>query len=517
MLICYALLQVYCINQLSLTYDEPLFAAYGISVLKLQGKKDIQQFDSKLPITALNMLPRAAEQILNPGLSKSGNKADEDVIHGRYISLLVTILLGLLIYRWSDDLYGNPVAVYCLLFYLLCPDILSHGIFVSSDIYAAFFLTSTFYFLWKYRQSNRLKHFLLASLSVALAQISKFSMVHLFILFPLVLFFTRIKSVNKENTIPPGYLFFLFIGINWLVISTSHLFYQEFRMLSEYNFKSGAFAALQNFFGRMSDYLPVPLPSSYINSMDLVMYVDKLGGGQSESINAAPYILGETSRYGFWYYYFVSLFYKMPVSTLLVWLGSLFFYFLHLNIRRVQKIDFILLIPIIYYFIYLSFFYKTQIGIRHIIIIYPFLFIFSGNLINLLIKKRKSVLLMLLLTWQAISVFNYFPHFLPYTNEFITDKKQAYKKIAETNLCYGEGKILVTRYLKNHPEIRYAPAKPEAGKFIVEVNELLKLKQVPSDDYVWLQNLEPVSHFHSQYLVFEISEEMADSLSKEKP
>jgi hypothetical protein len=517
MLFVYVLMQIYCITRLSLTYDEPLFAAYGMTILKFQAKKDIQQFDTKLPATALNMLPRAAQQVFNPELKKSGEEADKDVVNGRYISLLATILLGLIVYRWSAELYNNKVAVFSLLLFLLCPDILAHGIFVSTDMYAALFLTATFYFLWKYRQSNHIRYFILSSLSVALAQISKFSMVHLFILFPLLLLFTR--NTTTENSLKktkPIYLFFLFTGINWLIISISHFFYQEFMMLDHYEFKSKIFRSLQSVFGKNAAYIPVPLPSSYISSMDLVMYVDKLGGGEPGSLNAAPYVLGETSRYGFWYYYFVVLFYKLPISTLLIWLASLIYFILKFNRTRLIKHDIFLLLAAFYYFIYLNFFYTTQIGARHIIIIYPLLFIFSGNIIKSIFEKRKQAFLILLLGWQAISVLLYFPHFLPYTNEFIINKKNAYKKIGDSNLCYGEGKKFLSAYLEKHKDVSVAPDSPQAGKFVVEVNEYLDLTQVPSAKYKWMQGLKPIDHIHSEYLVFDISPSIADSLQKKR-
>ena len=66
-------MQVYCINQLTPNYDEGSFASYGITILKFQGQKDIVRYDSKLPITAVNMLPRAIEQIVNPDLVKTEN------------------------------------------------------------------------------------------------------------------------------------------------------------------------------------------------------------------------------------------------------------------------------------------------------------------------------------------------------------------------------------------------------------------------------------------------------------
>src|ERR1043165_5609681 len=127
----YTIIQVYCINQLTPNYDEGSFASYGITILKFQGKKDIAHYDSKLPITAINVLPRAVEQVFNPGLVKTEN-ANEDVVRGRYMSLLVSLLLALLIFKWARELYDKKTAFFCLTLYLLCPNFLAHGIFVSS-------------------------------------------------------------------------------------------------------------------------------------------------------------------------------------------------------------------------------------------------------------------------------------------------------------------------------------------------------------------------------------------------
>ena len=193
-------MQVYCIHQLSPNYDEGSFASYGISILKCQGEKDIVKYDSKLPITAANMLPRAIEQIFNPGLIKTIT-SDEDIMRGRYISLFISLLLALLIYKWTAELFGKTTATYCLTLYLLCPNFLAHGIFVSSDIFACFFMTLTFYFLWKYHKEQKFKYFLYLSLATGLAQISKFSMVHLFVLVPLISLVTIVSNPVNEKKI----------------------------------------------------------------------------------------------------------------------------------------------------------------------------------------------------------------------------------------------------------------------------------------------------------------------------
>ena len=59
------------------------------------------------------------------------------------------------------------------------------------------------------------------------------------------------------------------------------------------------------------------------------------------------------------------------------------------------------------------------------------------------------------------------------------------------------------------------PDKPVAGKVVLEVNEMLNLNIATVHKYDWARNLIPVDHIHSQYLVFNISTQMADSLQKQ--
>lgn len=513
LLIFYTIIQAYCIPRLSPNYDEGSFASYGITILKLEGEKDILKYDSKLPITAVNMLPRAVEQLFNPKLEKFTN-ADDDVVMGRYISLLFSLLLGLLIFKWAEALYNERTAIFCLALYLLCPNFLANGIFVSSDIFACFFMTLVFYYLWRFHKEQKLKYFLYFSIAAGLAQISKFSMVHLFVLVPLVSLIAILFDSQKEKKIRFKkilFLSFIFLFTSWFLINAAHLFYQPFLPLSQYEFLSNTFRQIQNLFG--GTHLPIPLPSSYLGSMDMMFYSQQIGGGQPGSLHGVPYILGQSQVDGFWYYYFVVLFFKMPIPTLLIFTASIILFVLRFRKKEFLKNEMYLIIPSAYFIVYLSFFYNTQIGIRHIMIFFPLLFIFSGKLISAIIAWRKQYLLYVLIALQAFSVMRFSPHFLPYTNEFIPDKKMAYKKIADTNLCYGEGQKFLFKYLSENKDIILSPEKPVAGKIILDVNDLLHVNPGTIGRYDWLHGLTPVDHVHSQYLLFDVRQSFIDSLN----
>ena len=116
-ILVYIGIQSWCIPKITMNIDEPKFGAYGHTILNLQGNKDIKAYDSKLPITAFNGIPRAIEQLFRPGLKKT-DWGYEDFYRGRYISVVASILLGLLIFRWTKELYGETAAFFfvCILF-----------------------------------------------------------------------------------------------------------------------------------------------------------------------------------------------------------------------------------------------------------------------------------------------------------------------------------------------------------------------------------------------------------------
>ena len=501
----YTLIQSYSITQLTINYDEESFLQYGITLLKGQANKDINRFDSKLPITALNALPRAVQQLADPALKK--NNPEEDIIAGRFISLMASILLGILIYSWSIQWYGFSAGLYSLIFYLLCPNFLAHGIFLSSDIYACLFIALTIYFFSKFWTTGKNRDFLFFSLCFALGQISKFSLLHMI---PVVGIIAAIKwyTINEKRSffskrhLALGLTFLL---VNWLVISWSHLFYDLFFPLDKYAYRSQAFQSVTGFLGHFAGYVYVPLPSSYFRSIDLVLYFDNLGGGVPGALNGKPYILGQFSTHGFWYYYLVSSFYKIPIPFIVIILSSLVLYAIKCKRSSFLEREVFLAVPFLYYLVYMSFLYSTQVGIRHFMIVFPFLFVFAGFFFREIISGSYKKLILLLIIWQLFSVGAYFPHFLPYTNEFILKKKNAYKKIADSNLCYREGGGYLKKYMASHKNAIYRPAGPVTGIVVVEVNDFLGIQDDSIEGtYDWLKGYEPVDHIHSQYLIFDI-------------
>jgi len=121
---------------------------------------------------------------------------------------------------------------------------------------------------------------------------------------------------------------------------------------------------------------------------------------------------------------------KCRFATQIVIWASLAIYFWDKTRRQnLLKDEIFLLLPVLFYTIYFNFFYNAQLGIRFYLIVFPLLYVFAGNLfINWKeLSSRQKMSGYALGAYLLISVLSYFPHYIPYFNEFIWDRRMAYK------------------------------------------------------------------------------------------
>src|SRR5678815_467425 len=131
------LLLVYVINGLiyiprqSITFDEGDHYNYAVRFVKGHPEK-IRPFDdaSAMPISALNTLPRIVQQLVQPGFHRNDD-GSSDIINGRYVTLMVSTLIGLYVYLWARNLYGRSAALFSLFLFVFCPNVAAHASLVT--------------------------------------------------------------------------------------------------------------------------------------------------------------------------------------------------------------------------------------------------------------------------------------------------------------------------------------------------------------------------------------------------
>lgn len=493
---------IIAIPTLSITADEGSHLSYGIRMLKGNPERiNPEKDNSKMPISVINALPRAVEQLINPSLHKSDN-GERDIINGRYITLFFSVLTILLVFTWSRQLYGIHAGLFSAFLFACCPNNFSNAILVSTDSYAVFFLLASCYTAWRYANNGSRKDFIILSILIALSQLAKQSLFHLFLLIPICLLVHALatgKAISMKRMFINGIILLL---SSWLIINAGFLFYGMNKPLESFHFMSNLFKGVQAVFPAK---FPVPLSSAFITGLDQAKYYDQLGGGFVQSSFGNVTILGHSATGGgFWYYYWVSLFFKTPITYLLLFAVSIGLLIKQRSRKGFFSNEWFLFIPIIYFLVLMSFLYKTQCGIRHIIFVYPLLFIVSGTIIPAIQTGVQKFILGLLSIYLLISVALYFPNVYAYTNEFIRVKKTACYYVGASNINIGQSGYMLNRYMNNHPEISMAPELPRSGKYVISVDAYEDIWN--TGKYRWLRKLEPTGELFHSFLLFDVQD-----------
>jgi hypothetical protein len=282
--------------------------------------------------------------------------------------------------------------------------------------------------------------------------------------------------------------------------------------------------------------LPIPLPYAYVRG--IIFSRQMQNGGQSYS--GPTYLMGKLGlenggKKGFKQYFLVAFLYKVPIATQLILIMAI-----TSLIRNRKQIDFwkneaFLLFPVFLFFIIFSF-SNSQLGIRYIIVTFPFIFVLCSrvviNWVNSRIRYRIFVIS--LLAYLVISNISYFPHYFSYFNELLTDRKLGYTILADSNLDFGQNRFYLKDYLEKHPDVMYLERssfkrqvdlglsderlfdlkKPRAGLLVVEANYLLGISG-GTQELKWIrENLKPIDHLAYSYLIFKIKTQDLPQIGK---
>ena len=111
------------------------------------------------------------------------NNTEQMLFWSRFPIILLSILLGWVIFKWAKELFGPKAGLLVIVFYAFDPNILGHNHYVTTDLGIAAFSVFAFYLFAKYLKNPNWKTTILAGISLGLAELAKFSAVLLFPVF----------------------------------------------------------------------------------------------------------------------------------------------------------------------------------------------------------------------------------------------------------------------------------------------------------------------------------------------
>jgi hypothetical protein len=481
------------------------------------GGWDVRALDnSKMPVSALNALPGKIGYLFPPVKRLLGG-----LYPARLVTVITSLLLGYLCFRWSRQVYGFGAGLFTLFLFAFEPNLIAHSQLVTTDLYAAATMTLALYTSWRYSVAKDTKRAVAMGLAVGLSMLAKYSAVFLWILIPVILLLTEsrhlIKLIRAKDSGAIRGIGRRFVAHGCLtmitavlVINAGYLFNRTLTPLHEYHFKSEVFQSIQSVLSS-ARFIRMPLPYPYLEGLDLSSFVERTGFG-----NGRVYLLGRLSQEGFPGYYFFAFLFKVPLAIQALCILAALSCAARWKRGRFRRAELFMLVPVLFFTFYFNFFFRAQLGIRFLLLIFPCILVFCGSLItrSTTLNRSRKFGIFALGGYLVISVLSYFPHYIPYFNELVYDRRFAYKILADSNIDWGQNKGYLRRYLEQYPAAQVNPEKPAVGRVIVDVNHLTGTVGDPVR-YAWLrENLSPLSTIAHAYLVYEVSTEKLEAISR---
>ena len=372
--------------------------------------------------------------------SNPPRQADRLLFWGRLPVLAIAVLLGLFIFRWSQQMYGNLAGLFAVSLFTFSPNLIAHSHLVTTDIGVTAFLTITFYFLWRYSSSREKSGLYWAALAMGAALASKYSAVVLLPVAVGLLWVTQssraVESSSAKAT-PPG------TKPKKIPQAKPGGALKERGREHSSQGKSTTSSSRVNESKAVAIILFVVIASivtqlSYVGSLDPSLYFKGL---EQVNKNHRPdflyYLHGTLKAGGWWYYFLIAFLVKASAPFILLVIARIVFFFK--NWRNEWKMASFLILPTVIFFGATSAL-ADPLGVRYLLPLFPFLMIFSSGLIRFVSGKKVIVwMLWILLGWHVVSSLASFPNHLSYFNEFVGGSSHGTEWLDDSNVDWGQG------------------------------------------------------------------------------
>jgi hypothetical protein len=372
-----------------------------------------------------------------------------------------SLLGGWLIYRWARELYGYAAGCLGLALWCFEPNVLGHAPLLTPDLPATVSGLAATYAFWRFLRQPSWGRAALAGLLLGTALLTKFTLLVLYGVWPLLSLLHRLtQTCHSPSSIPlarQGAQGLLIFGGSLLVINLGYELQRTCRPLGSIPFVSCTFAgdlphwvtAGNRFEGSLLGKVPVPLPADFLRGIDVQRREFERGGRPS-------YLAGETRQGGWWYYYLYALAVKVPLGAWALVLGGLV-----LTVTRqrgsARWLDEVpLWLPVLVILAVVS----SQTGfnrhLRYVLPVVPFVILSTSKLGDFFQAGRwkAAALVLVIVLWHIGSSLSVHPHYLSYFNEVAGGPDNGHDHLLNSNIDWGQDLFFLKAWLDRHPEAR---------------------------------------------------------------
>jgi hypothetical protein len=389
------------------------------------------------------------------------NDADRLLFWGRLSTVLfIGCGLGIAVFSWAHRLWGLPAASLALFLYVLNPDMLAHGSIVANDLGITLFIFLAVFAFERLCTRVTLGRTVLLGLSVGAALGTKFSGVALLPILGLIGLSVALRPASLSFQIGRRAGEARLRGARLYLLAAVLLAMTPIALLmvwASYGFISplARDAAVNAAFDWSRIQPPNPLVRETLQIVrDWRIVPEAWTYGFLHFIEHAQsrpaFLMGEYSETGWHRYFLVTFLLKTPVPLLLLGLAAL-----GLSLRRGadRRALLFLWLPFALYF-GTALTRNINIGHRHLLPVYPFLFVAAGSVATAIVglapgrtRRLAAGGLVVLLAWYAFGSQRIHPHYLAYFNELAGGPANGYRYLVDSNLDWGQDLIGLREYM----------------------------------------------------------------------
>ncbi len=470
-------------------------------------------------------------------LFHSGNNPDEILFWARLPMLLIVLALGILLYKWASEEFGNKTGLFVLFLYAFTPDVLAHGHFVTTDVPAALAFVLGVYTFSKFLDKKNLKYLIFAGIGLGIAELLKFSAC---LLYPIFFLLIIVKSIIDNKAKKTGFwkkLWQYFKPLFWISVISQFvvwLVYIPMVWNTPANVERQVFLSnltsdpktliLRNFLYHFTNNPFSRAIGHYL--LGIMLVFGRVSGGN------AAFILGHFSDKAIIWFFPVAFLIKTPLTILILFVFSIV-YLIRKKLTNQREVWLLWLIGlpfVLYWGVTMK--GSLDLGTRYLLPTLPFLYMFIGLGLKRIIDSNKlvsNIALIVVAATLAIPVLAAYPNYLGYFN-ILTYGRPKYKLMVDSSIDWGQDlkRLAIWDKDNNIPNLKidyfggglpsyYIPDSvewhtgygPTSGWLAVSTSFYTMSKFTGPKEgkwsYNWLDNYKPVTTIGNSILVFHIS------------
>lgn len=423
------------------TWDEPEHLAAGMSLIDTGDYRYDPQHPPLARIAmAIGPYLAGAHSHGNPG--PSGEEEGRDILYGQHYDLYLTLArIGMLpflalllfsVWAWTRHTYGTPTAILATAGVVTTPVIIGHASVAALDIPMVGTTLFALYLLVRWFDAPSIKKAIAFGLAAGIAAATKLSAIPFIGLVAIVWSIAWVMNRRYSHAQQQTSIIEKSINISQAI---SHAIIAGAAGLCALVLCYGI--AFAPFSAAHPVLVPIGVPRLWAS---LVALTDHNRDGH------LSYFMGELRRNGWWNFYLVAIALKTPLPLLLTSLGGTAWLIYH-SVRERRWTLMASPLALISILIFCSAYSHINIGVRHVLILYPLMAIAGAAFVTMLWHRFKRsadrIVIVAILGWQLLNVAQAHPDYLAYFNEIAGAHPERY--LIDSDLDWGQD----LRRLKN--------------------------------------------------------------------